>query len=356
MLPLATLLALAPAGDVAPADEPATQIRAIILVAGPLSYRELEDALRIRLPRLRTLPFERRSFDDLGDEAYAYVELTRPSAPPGAIDISVILTDGRSYGRRFVPDAEDPVRDTATVLANTIAAIEEERLEPTRADAEIPEPLEAVAPVEPDAPQEPTPPVEPAAPRWSIGLAPSFGAVVGLAPQPTGVFGGGSVGLDLLARAPIGVAMILGARVTTRDTDVDVRVSRIRVMLGAGWAHRHRSFEVLAVGAFTVEPWLLSSGSGQRPIVGPEDPVGPLLGGLARVSPGVFLEPRRTPSFALRLGLFAELAGSALPGAGAPRLVVDDGASEPHEIARLGGLELATGADVTFWFMVPRRR
>src|SRR5688572_6046062 len=105
-LDLAMLLALAPAGDVASADESATQIRTIILVAGPLSYRDLEDALRIRLPRLRTLPYERRSFDDVGNESYAYVELTAPSAPPGAIDISVILTDGRSYGRRVVPDAE----------------------------------------------------------------------------------------------------------------------------------------------------------------------------------------------------------------------------------------------------------
>jgi hypothetical protein len=330
---------------------PATRITTVILVAGPLSYRELEDALRIRLPRMRTLPYERRSFDEVGDEPYAYVELSEPSAPRGAIDIAVILGDGRSYGRRFVPDADDPVRDTATMLANTITAIEEERVQPIREDAEIPRPPAEEPPAKPKPKQ--TRPVEPARPRWGIGLTPAFGTVVGLAPRPVGEFGGGSVALDVLGRAPVGVVVGAGVRFATRRS-LDVRLSRTRVQLAVGWAYRRRNFELLALGAFTVEPWLLTQTSDGGPLGVPDDePVGPLLGGLGRVSPGFFLEPRATPSFALRIGLFAELAGSALPGVGAPRLVYAD---PPEPIARFGGLELATGLDTTLWFSVPRRR
>ena len=356
---LAILLALA-SGDAgaAPDDtsaESSTKITSIILVAGPLPYRDLDDALRIRLPRLRTLPYEPRSFDDVEGEPYAYVELSQPTAPPGAIDISVILTDGRSYGRRLVPDETDPVRDTATMLANLVAAIEEERVQPIRDDVAIPRPAEAS---EPEPEPEPTPKSDPtpaARKRWSIGLTPSFGTIIGLAPSPVGTFGGGSIALDLAARAPIGAVVAVGARYATRNSDADVRLSRVRILLAAGWALRHRSFELLALAGFTVEPWLLSSSEGD-PAVADDEPIGPLLGGLARVSPGYLLQPRRTPDFAMRLGLFTELAGSTMPGYGAPRLVVDDGSGTQRDIARFGGLELGTGVEATFWFAVPRSR
>jgi hypothetical protein len=352
---LAILLTLASADALAaPADassESSTKITSIILVAGPLAYRELDDALRIRLPRLRTLPYEARSFDDLQGEPYAYVELSEPTAPPGAIDISVILADGRSYGRRLVPDETDPVRDTATMLANMIAAIEEERVQPIRDDVDIPRPVEDTAPE--DTPK--TTPTPASRKRWSIGLTPSFGTVVGLAPTPVGTFGGGSIALDLAARAPIGAVVAVGARYTTRDSDIDIRLSRVRILLAAGWALRHRSFELLALVGFSVEPWLLSSANGD-PAVADDEPIGPLLGGLGRVSPGYLLQPKRTPNFAMRLGLFAELAGSAMPGYGAPRLVVVDGNGTQRDIARFGGLELGTGVDATFWFAVPRVR
>jgi hypothetical protein len=365
VIPLGSLLAfgslLGPAVPDAPvtrAPEP-VRISVAILVSGPLPYRELDDALRIRLPRLRTLPFEDRSFRDLEGEPYAYVELSEPSAPVGAIDITVILTDGRSYGRRFVPEENDRVRDTATMLANTITAIEEERVQPVRRDAEIPlpppeAPPEEVPPPDEVASKSPSPRAEP--PRWMIGVTPAAGTVLGLAPRPVGSFGGGAVALGLLARAPVGVAFGLGLRYATRLAGPDVRLSRIRALVAVGYAYRRRSFELLALGGFTVEPWLLSRTTGStRPAVTDDAPIGPLLGGIGRLSPGLLVQPAATPSFALRLGLFAELAGSGIARNGTPRIVAADGAGELVELARFGGLELSTGLDVALWFSLPAR-
>jgi hypothetical protein len=326
-----------------------------ILRAGPLPFDALRQGLRIRLPRLRVLPYEPGSFEIAGKQDYAYIELIGTSEPGAPVDLEVILQDGRSYTRRFVTDADDPVRSVVTVLANTLTAIEEERVEPVRLDAKIPV-LGPTAPtrerpgdVEPESKPEPSPP---ATPPWSLGASTRAGSLVGIAPERS--FGGGALALDLMARAPVGAIVLAGFRWATREKD-GFRLFRLRIELGAGYAWRRGSFELVTAAALLVEPSVLRDGDTVRYLEREDGArAGPLVGGLARLSPGLLLMPEAAPKLAVRLGLFAELSGSAFRDGGTGRVVTGSEAAR-DEVVRLGGLELATGADATFWFALRRR-
>lgn len=358
----ATTTASAPVST--PAGEaPARASTLPVLLRVPADdFEPLRAAIEARLPTVRVLAHRASTVQSLTGQEFVYAELAAAGAD---VRLVVILQDGRSYERTFTADATDRVHSMATTLANTLAAIREERIEPTRKDVAIPEPEPepAPAPAVVPAPTRPVattpvrepPPVvapPPVIRRFELGLTPSGSLLVGLGPG--GVSGpSGGAGLDVDLRLPVGALVSVGLRHATRGDEV-ARVHRFAVHVAGGYALRVRSFELRTIAGFVVEPWFVSENGDVRNLRNEDgDRAGPLLGGLVSLSPGWFYRKRESSTVALRLGLRAqlELTNLASGGVGRVRVVQSTGV---EEIARVGGVELVLGADATLWFTLKR--
>ncbi len=365
---LSLLVAPAAATTSAPASTPTgdaiRQGTLPVLLRVPADdFEPLRVAIEARLPTVRVLAHRASTVQSLGGQEFVYAELASSGADTRLV---VILQDGRSYERSFTADATDRVHSMATTLANTLAAIREERIEPTRKDVAIPEPEPEPAPVREVVPA-PTTPVTTAPPpsappavvapvpieRFELGLTPSGALLVGLGPG--GVSGpSGGAGLDVDLRVPVGALVSVGLRHMTRGDEV-ARVHRFAVHVAGGYALRRKSFELRTIAGFVVEPWFVSEAGEVRNLRNEDgERAGPLLGGLVSLSPGWLYRRRPTSSVALRLGMRAqlEITNLASGGIGRVRVVQSTGA---EEIARVGGVELVLGADMTLWFTVAKR-
>lgn len=353
--------------DVVPQRAEPSTIQPLVLHVPAADLEPLRDALANRLPTVSVHPHRAAVLDALRGHDLLYAELVPTTERE--VRLVVILEDGRSFERTFTVDEVDRVHSIATTLANTIAAIREERIEPTRTDAEIPaadpEPVdppqpEPIAPppkpVEPTvrAPVERAPQPPPPVRRYELGLAPYGGLLVGLGPHGMATSQGGG-GLDVDVRFPIGVLLCVGARYATRQLD-GARIHRTAVTLGTGYALRRAAFELRLAGAFVIEPWLVTDRGTAKTVREREGRrATPLLGAVVSASPGWYWRKREQSPVALRLGMRALLQFSALTSGGMANVRLLEGNEPARSIARLGGAELMLGLDAAFWFTLARR-
>jgi hypothetical protein len=360
----------APAATHAPVHERAAGVPLVLRVATE-DYEPLRTALAARLPSVTVHPHRAAVLEALRGQELLYAELLAGSVS-GELRLVIILRDGRSFERSFAVDEQDRVHSIATTMANTIAAIREERIEPSSIDVAIPdadpepgppapEPTMPVPPVRgpmvPPGPVELEPrplPAMPAVRRYELGLVPHGGALIGLGPH--GVAGPqGSAGLDVDLRLPSGALLGVGGRYGTRGLD-GPRVHRIAITVVGGYDLRRRDFELRVAAGLVVEPWLVSeSGTARRVRDATGERAAPLLGAVVGVSPGWYWRRHRDAPVALRLGMRAQLQLAALRSGGMARVRDLQGSDAPVVIARLGGAELVLGLDAALWFTLGRR-
>ncbi|MCA9709669.1 MAG: hypothetical protein KDK70_27775, partial [Myxococcales bacterium] len=362
--------------DDASAAEPGPRIRWAILRVDGRPFEEVRDALAPRLPEVEILPFEDATFEAIGGELFAYVEVVVEPGPSAQTQLTVVLSDRRAYLRSFVPEPSGPLRSIATTVANTLVAIEQEDIEADEQAVDVPRPASEdtpAAPAEPEgasseaapasdepataAPREPagSEDSEPAgAPPFELGIGLSGGPIFVLA--PAAVRGAGAVGSELRvsARQRRGLLVELGLRVATTENS-GYRLWRNRLQLAAGYGWRQGGFGVAAVIGPTVEPWAVRSDGQQESLV----PVAsaratPLWGAAAAITPA--FHRQLTPTLRLRLGVRLDLATSVLASGAAGRvLVAAPEGTAPKAVLGLGGVELATSVEATLW-IGPRPR
>lgn len=352
-----------------PVDVPGPQTvaelrtRPIVLELRDVPRGELRDAIALRLPQRPLVDAEAPR-----PEEYDYVAIELRD--DDRIALTLITPDGHAYDRVLdVPEAER-VRGISSALANLTFAIEGGEVEPDRTDVEPPPPEPEPEPEPPPpAPPKPVPkpevvaPPEPAPtpapiPLHELAVSGGAGVIAGLAPQAgADAFAGGHGRLGLAVRRRNGALGVLGLRVAGRGLG-GLALVRTRVELGGGWAWRRSSFELLLAAAATFEPWILRRGSTTAPLEqgGANARRLPLLGALARVSPGLRIAVGRRQPLWMRLGVDVELAGSFVPDHGARTVEIattrSDGSRVPQ--LRLGGLELVTGLELAIWIPVLR--
>jgi len=320
-----------------------------------LDYANFEAGAALRLPGVRLR--EATGQPDAGcvGRLHGYVEL-RPAVALGAWELSLISSDGRAWFRTITVESDQAARALASALANLVAAIEDASAEPDELDVALPVEFEDPEPPVPDPEPDPEPerselPTpseavvdEPGPIRLEIGPRLTGAAVFGLAPGP-GVRGaGGGLGVDL--RLPDGLAFGLDVRALTSSAAA-LTLVRMRVALGVGWVARNGIFEVPILVSGIIEPWFVRAGESARPLGQP-----PMIGGGARVAPGVVLP---LGSLQIRVGLLLgfEIAVEAARGGLTPALALDP-ASDP--ILRAGGVELSAGLELGVWVPVRERR
>ncbi len=180
------------------------------------------------------------------------------------------------------------------------------------------------------------------APTVGLGLAPSSG--------PSFLGGGGNLGVlvGLRPRAVVGMeARVLGT------SSSGFQILRTRVAALGGLRLRKRSFELLALGRVFVEPWWVRSGGNAAPLLRGSELAArrPLLGAGLRMSPGVLLQTRQAQTPLLHLGARIDVDGSLVPDQGGRSVLLSaETATGATPFARLGGIELALGLDLTLWF------
>ncbi|HVH97524.1 MAG TPA: hypothetical protein VM869_02395 [Enhygromyxa sp.] len=316
-------------------------------------------ATRLRLPDLHLRSIERASeIEPACSEAlHAYVEVRSEGA--GQWSLALIFSDGRAWYRSVPAEQEDAARTLASALANLLAAIEDDQLDPDAEDVVLPieaAPAPEPAP-EPKLPSPAPPSPEPAEPELEpqpssgprerpivLEVGPRLGlqSVVGIHPAAGYRATAGSLGLDL--RTPNGLLIGLDVRVAGRSSAA-LSLLRTRVSLGVGYALRARRFELPIVLAAACEPWLVLE-DGQRAAV--DAP--PLLGGGLRLAPGGLVELGRTT---LRIAATLQLDATAeLPSGRVPSVRLRPGSAP---IFHVGGLELALGLELGLWMPVRQR-
>lgn len=343
-------------------------IRHAILRVDGRAWEDVRDALAPRLPGVELLPFEDATFEAIGGELFAYVELTVEPGPDAETQLTIVLSDRRAYLRSFTPEPSHPLRSIATTVANTLVAIEQEEIEADEQAVDVPRPEPEPKPepeptpeTEPEPTPEPMPepapeppPEPPAPPPFELGIALGGLPLFGLAPGSIRGFAAAGGELRLAIRERRGLLVELGLRVVANGNE-DYRLWRNRLQLAAGYGWRSGDFGVAAVLGPTVEPWAVrSSGSATRPIPVATARTTPLWGAAAAVTPALFRQ--LTPSLRLRLGLRLELATSVLSSGAAGRVLsYEFEAPRPRTLFGFGGLELATGVELTLWIASRRR-
>jgi hypothetical protein len=166
--------------------------------------------------------------------------------------------------------------------------------------------------------------------------------------------------LDLLLRARSGATgwvALRGFGLSRRDH----ALIRVRVAAGGGYTWMFGRVDVPLLAAASIEPWSVRRSSGRLVVEGEAgQQVGaPLLGALVALRPGVRFGGRidGRPGPAVRVGAHAEFAGSFVVDGGAR--TVELGIETPtgrEPWARLGGLDLVLGLDISVWFDLFRSR
>lgn len=353
---LLTALALAPP---AASAAPEAAARPLVVRARGIDQDALRDALRRRSGGAEVVLL--RDLVEVDPEhTFVDVDLTDDLA------ISIILHDGRVFARR-APAPEGP-RDVARLVAAMLAAIADEALAPLPERAVSPAleiaPLVEPAPTIPEPPAPAPAPSPPPAraredlspktgpsaqaptpgptPRRELALVLDGAPLLGLSPAPGLAGGAASLGLHLRGARPWLAAAAL--RVAS-DEAANFGLVRLRASLGAGaWLSRGR-FDLHALAALSVEPWLLVHDGARVRLAGA--PPAPLLGAHLRIAPSLAL------AGPLLIGAFAELSASAAPSGNAVRVSLDG-----QRLFVLGGVELSAGLQlrVRFGLRGPRTR
>ena len=339
---LATLTLAAVLGSAAPGE-----VDVVWLRAEGVSSRRLADAIELRMPDLDVEVGSARP----SSQRLVYIRVE--PHPSGAFTVEIVTADGRGYARDVDPGEDPPERVIATTLATLLAAIEDNRVEPDRRDAEIPE-AKQPPPADPPSPTpEPTRP-EPRPlppPRWELGVAVPGAVVLGLAPAGIGgPFAGAGGAAELHARRRDGLFLGGGVRATGRR-GAGLGLLRTRFAGVVGYSYRQGRAELSGSVVASAEYWrVLDVGSAGLENEGNEPPP-VLLGVSARVSPGLRVPVGRT---AFRIGPRVELGGALVPDRGlrTAGIVVRDEDGSTRDAFRVGGLELEIGLEFALWWGV----
>lgn len=336
----------------APASEPVHH--AIVLDEAIDPGAGLPEELALRLGD-RTI-VSARTASGAPEGSYVWVEVD--AVGPTAVQIRLIVSDGRLFSRTIEAAEDQHARIVAGSVANMIDAIEGNRLAPERTGVTVPRPEPAADPPPasedpgsdepPDpSPSDPAPGSADAEPGAWLGVVLGGAGSFGLG-APTAVAGptgfGGSLGAQLVHRSGAVAGLDLRATGWRR---AGVSLTRLRVSATAGYAWRPGRFELLGAIGPTVEATLvdaeLFTPSGTR------QDTAPLVGGRLLVRPTYTVaEPGR-----LRVLVGAELDAAFAVEARAP-----PGAIQIHRqtsdgfdpIARAGGFELAAALVVELRF------
>jgi hypothetical protein len=354
---------LAVAAEPASAEQPVETPKPLVVDVVGLDDASVREALALRLGDRPLLDAN----DPRPDVPIAYA-IVRHEARQ--LRLTLILADGNAYDRDVDDVPGQSARAAAGALVTLLHAVETGSVEPTRTDVPIPEPVVETpkpepAPAPPPAPkaEPPPPPKPPSKPKPEppiVELGPTITPFVGLGIAPTGpapalTGAGGSIALDVRARS--GGAASIEVRAIGR-TAAGLGLVRTRFALGGGYVLRRGAFELPILARVFVEPWWLRSNGANAPLVYGSSSASylPLLGAGLRLSPGVLIEPRREGQPSIHVGARIDIDGSFVPhdGAHSVRIAVEQPGGITHA-ARLGGLELGLGLDITFWFPVRRR-
>lgn len=354
-------------GDVA--VEPATattgddmRTRPLVLELHGIALTPLRSSLALRLPLRPLLPAqaERPPVAD-------YVVVDRRD---DAVLLTLITAEGAAFDRRVaLAPGDDPLRPTATTLANLTFAIEAGEVQPDRVDVEqppAPEPAPAPAP-EPTAPPIVAPPPvvtdapPPFVPTWELGPSIDAAVLVGAAPRvQADALAAGAGRLAIVARHRSGAALVAGVRMAgRRHGPSGLSLLRTRIDVGAAWVFRSRAFELALGGALTVEPWALRRSGSRAPLQLGDATARrrPLVGGALQISPGLRIAADRRGDSWLRIGPRVELAGSFVPEHGARTVdIAVASTTGTASVLRMGGLELVLGLELVAWFGLGRPR
>lgn len=375
---LALHLAAAPAspptitdGDAPGADPPATAVdppsndmrtRPLVLDVHGIELTPLRTSLALRLP-LRPLLAMQAERPPVAD----YVVVERHD---DAVVFTLITAEGAAFDRRItLAPGDDPLRPTATTLANLTFAIEAGEVQPDRVDVEQPPPPEpapapaTTPPATPQpaaAPQPADPPPRPAfVPIWELGPSLDAAVVIGAAPRvQADAVAAGAGRVAIVARHRSGAAVTAGVRMAgRRHGPSGLSLLRARVEVGAGWVWRARAFELALGGALTVEPWALRRDGARAPLQLGDATARrrPLVGGALQISPGLRIAADRQGDSRLRswlrIGPRIELAGSFVPEHGARTVDVAVASTNgTASVLRMGGLEVVLGLELVAWF------
>ena len=341
------------------AAEQAETLDRIVADVHGVDVDALQRELLLRLPEVEIVRYA--AGIDPGQRGSIYASIRRVSPEAERAHLELITSDGRAYVREVDLRGIEAERALAIEVANLADAIEDDAVMPDREDAEPPPPPEPEPEPQPEPQPEPEPQPDPQpepepepeprpVPPWEIGASFSGAFDAGVGPPAGGdrISAGGGVTLDL--RSPRGVLVALDFRGLRWRTS-DYGLGRFRFGLGGGYGLRRGAFEVGTVMLATVEPWIVT-GEGRDALREPDGSVaspGPLLGLALRLAPGY---RHRFERLALRVGGFAELAGSGVAdnGLGVPRIA--DVNDPDARLFRVGGLELVIGLTLGAWLPV----
>lgn len=347
---------------------PDTEVTQVRLRTRGVELVALTRELTLRLPDTAVVAHDGAA---LPGTFFVFVDVA-PADRPDMLALTLVTSDGRAFDRQLARGSEAEIDDDARVvashIANLVAAIESGSETPDRSEVALPAPaVPAACPVCPPVvaapvvidrptttPSQPPPPP----PTFELGVAVSPGVVLGLgAPDDADRFVGAGAELGLLARHRSGVTFGAELRAAGRKTPRDTAIVRARVAWILGYTWRRRSFELAALGAFTVEPWWIRADGRASDLA---DPAGrgqtrrPLLGGRATLIAGHRFD---AGALAVRLGPRLDVGASSAVGdrGRVAQLLVREG-GDTTTVGRLGGWELALGLDCTVWIPVGRDR
>lgn len=360
--------------------EPASSIDLVVLKSPDVQVGLLERELALRSPGRRILDFDANAAAWVDERGWAFVLVERRA---DGYALTVILGDGRAYDRTVEADAEQAPRAVAAALANLLAAIVEDRVEPDREDVAIDaavgevrgDPADGGGGTDPKPSGEATsgggegspPGVDTTAPgaggdappAWSLAPHVAGAGLVGLGvPQEAGAWLGAGGGLGVAARAPRGALVGVDVRVVGRGR-AGYSLVRTRIAVTAGYGLRRGRFALDVAGVVAVEPWGVRSKGERIAVLGESDEAPALaLGGGVRVLPALLVPLGKGPR--LGVGLLVEIGYAGVIQDGllkAARLSLPGAeGGDPTPLFRVGGVEAALGLDLALHFdLAPRR-
>lgn len=317
-----------------------------------LDHDEFIAAARLRLPdvRLRAAEAQLDRDPECRDRMQAYVEVR--STGPDEWELTLIYADGRAWFRGIASEPDEAARTVASALANLLAAIEDDDIEPDAQHVALPveaedepEPTPELEPTpqpksEPEPRPEPEPEPEPPPEselRFEVGPRLSMQGILGASPDAGFRAFGAELGGDL--RLPTGLLVGLGLRMAGRSAST-LSLLRTRIGLGLGYALRVGRFELPMMVQAELEPWVVREQGQRRKLGAP-----PLIGAGLRLAPGGLLDVGRVR---VRVGVVFGVDVLGEPRGGLVPTVRLEPGTDP--LLYVGGVEFSAGLEIGLWF------
>lgn len=351
-------------------------VEIVLMRFGPVDPQALRRALAARVPWIQLYTFGTPEAPSPTDDAPGRCVFVDIVARAQGYSTTFILSDGWAY-HRDVMGGDGDIRELASAIANTLAAIEDAAIVPEPEPATLPEtphtsvsdppqaestspssqtdsnasPAKSKPTVSPEPEHQPDaatlkrhiPKDAPNKEGYTLGFSLAPAVAVLLAPGQLQGFSGFGGGLHGSLRFPRGLGLDIGVRILGYERD-DLGLRRTRVGIATGYIHRNNHLELAGLAGFSIEPWQLRD-AGERISLG----VRPLVGGFANLALGYHAQVHNR--LALRVGGRLGLAGSTLVSGRVPEI---RRANESSPRLGLGGFELTFGLDLTLWISLAK--